>query len=221
MVLNSHFGRSGSVGDFFVRAFELFQGDRVTLRERMALSRARVVLGNEVIHSKTMEAVHQIAFLEAMPWSLTDEAWRLREQAEANALPEDFHLGRGGILDIEFIAQVLQIYYGSIHPTLRQSNTLAALLALREKDLLATQDYEILKHNYRFLRTLETRRQWMEGTSPTLLPTDEQLSKLAFMLSAGTADELQRSVAQARRQNRDLLERVLCDKRIATQKIDA
>jgi len=198
---------------------DYFQGDRVTLRERMALSRARVVLGNEVIHSKTMEVVHQIAFFEAMPWNLTDEAWRLREQAEANALPEDFHLGRGGILDIEFIAQVMQIHYGSIHPTLRQSNTLAALLALREKDLLASQDYEILKHNYRLLRRLETRRQWMEGTSPTLLPTGEQLSKLAFMLSAGTADELQQSVDQARRQNRDLLERVLCDKRIGTREI--
>ena len=186
-----------------------FQSENVSLRERMALCRARVVLGNEVIHNQAMEVIHQTAFREKSQSINIEEVFCLREQSEAAVPVEDFHFGWGGIADIEFIAQTLQLCHAYSHPSLRQSNTMATLMVLREKGLLEGRDHELLKHNYRLFRALEMRLQWMESASSTLLPTGQHLAKSALMLKFQNAGQLQESVEQARQQNRAILEKLL------------
>jgi glutamate-ammonia-ligase adenylyltransferase len=65
--------------------------------------------------------------------------------------------GRGGIVDIEFLVQMLQLRYGQRLPALRQRATLPALVALHACGILAEEDYQTLTQGYRFLRTLENR----------------------------------------------------------------
>src|SRR5207344_2618502 len=67
--------------------------------------------------------------------------------------------GRGGIRDVEFAVQLLQIVHGRRNPALRSPNTLSALQALAEEGYVADADAAALGEAYRFLRRLEHRLQ--------------------------------------------------------------
>jgi [glutamine synthetase] adenylyltransferase / [glutamine synthetase]-adenylyl-L-tyrosine phosphorylase len=73
--------------------------------------------------------------------------------------------GRGGMVDVEFIAQYLQLLHGGSRPKLRQANTLAVLRALREESLLGEKDFLVLDSGYRFLRRLENRLRLVHDQS--------------------------------------------------------
>src|SRR5262249_47326911 len=70
-----------------------------------------------------------------------------------------FHLkaGIGGLVDIEFAAQLLQLKYGHHFPELRVPNTLAALRKLKQVGLIRNDQYETLRDGYEFLRLVENR----------------------------------------------------------------
>jgi glutamate-ammonia-ligase adenylyltransferase len=65
--------------------------------------------------------------------------------------------GRGGLVDIEFLTQMLQLAHGFCYPELRRRETLHALEALNEKRLLKKGEYKLLADGYLFLRTLDHR----------------------------------------------------------------
>src|SRR4029079_646924 len=67
--------------------------------------------------------------------------------------------GRGGVRDVEFAVQLLQIVHGRRDPSLRSPNTLAALAALTTEGYVAAPDADALADAYRFLRRLEHRLQ--------------------------------------------------------------
>ena len=69
----------------------------------------------------------------------------------------DIKLGRGGIIDIEFLTQYLLIENGRAHPELRIANTYLALQALNKAGMLSDEDTDALLDGYRFLRLVENR----------------------------------------------------------------
>ena len=71
--------------------------------------------------------------------------------------------GRGGIRDIEFTVQFLQLLNGGKHPELRRTNMLATLRALEEIGYLSQTECESLVEAYKFLRRLENRLQVMQN----------------------------------------------------------
>ncbi|MEK7864509.1 MAG: hypothetical protein AAB175_01695, partial [Nitrospirota bacterium] len=85
----------------------------------------------------------------------------------------DIKRGYGGIREIEFFAQALQLIYAGREPLLRERVTQKALHMLLQKNLIGQTDYSVLLDNYRFLRTLEHRLQQMNDLQTHSLPSNE------------------------------------------------
>ena len=67
----------------------------------------------------------------------------------------DIKLSAGGIVDIEFIVQILQLRYGHADKDVRNANTISALRSLKEKEYISEADYHALADAYYFLRGIE------------------------------------------------------------------
>jgi len=81
-------------------------------------------------------------------------------------------LGRGGIREIEFIVQALQLLYGGDDPWLREPNTLKAIFRLTERGYLAPDLGRVLSRDYEHLRTAEHRLQILHELQTHTLPKD-------------------------------------------------
>ncbi len=95
--------------------------------------------------------------------------------------------GRGGIRDVEFAVQLLQIVHGRRDPLLREPNTLRALAALADEGYVAQADAEALADAYRFLRRLEHRLQIVRDLQTHDLPADPH-ARTTLARSLGLAD---------------------------------
>ncbi|TAK03470.1 MAG: hypothetical protein EPO39_12005 [Candidatus Manganitrophaceae bacterium] len=81
-------------------------------------------------------------------------------------------LGRGGIREIEFLVQTLQVYFGATRPAIRERNTLKALDKLLRSRLLSVEDHRCLREAYLFLRDVENKLQIVHDAQTHLVPTD-------------------------------------------------
>jgi glutamate-ammonia-ligase adenylyltransferase len=117
---------------------------------------------------------------------------RQRMEAELGREQEDnrFHIkaGRGGLTDIEFVVQLLQIRHGSRLVTLQVPNTLAALAELVRHGILTVADYHTLDRGYEFLRFLENRLRIASsyGTA-TVARTPQLLAHVSRLLRHSSA----------------------------------
>ncbi len=112
---------------------------------------------------------------------------RLEETAAAG----DLKRGPGGIVDIEFLVQMLQLQHARKHPRLRTPNTLAALAELHAAGLLGGDDYRFFDLQYRFLRMIEGRLRLLNSTARDTLPRDAtELNKLAHLMHYPGSDAL-------------------------------
>ena len=94
--------------------------------------------------------------------------------------------GRGGIRDIEFAIQFLQLLNGGDLPALRTSNTLDAIARLEDAGCLTHQERTILEENYSFLRKIEHRLQIMFDLQTHTMPeSPEELRRLAIRMGYG------------------------------------
>jgi glutamate-ammonia-ligase adenylyltransferase len=128
-----------------------------------------------------------LAYVEALwplVWKAGDrpgfvgEVQAMRRRVEANIPPaqaeRELKLGRGGLRDVEFAVQLLQMVHGRVDPSLRVGGTLPALMALSAGGYVGRDDAATLIASYRFLRTVEHRLQLLRLRRTHLLPTDEQ-----------------------------------------------
>ncbi|HKY39486.1 MAG TPA: bifunctional [glutamate--ammonia ligase]-adenylyl-L-tyrosine phosphorylase/[glutamate--ammonia-ligase] adenylyltransferase [Polyangiaceae bacterium] len=127
--------------------------------ERQALIRARFCAGDEALGARVM-ALATLAAYEGRPPPAEDlHRMRLRMERELGRerpTRRELKVGRGGLLDIEFLAQWLQMKHGS-DARVRTPDTGEALDALSTLGYLSRADYELLRDAYRFLRRLEQR----------------------------------------------------------------
>jgi glutamate-ammonia-ligase adenylyltransferase len=104
----------------------------------------------------------------------------MRERVEASGSERDLKRGFGGIIDIEFIAQMFRLKYGKHHPEVRHPNTWKTLEALRDHRLISSEEYGTLRSCYDFLRLVEIRLRIFHNRSLVELPDNlEDLEKLA------------------------------------------
>ena len=106
------------------------------------------------------------------------EVQAMRRRVEANIpagqADRELKLGRGGLRDVEFAVQLLQLVHGRVDASLRVGGTLPALRALSAGGYVGRDDAATLIASYRFLRTVEHRLQLLRLRRTHLLPTDEQ-----------------------------------------------
>ncbi len=180
-------GKSGSLAvslDEFARYFREGDGQ---LWERQALCRARVLIASPRMAEATARAVADAAFGHRWRKENAREIAHMRRRLEQAGKDDHLKRGPGGIVDIEFLVQMLQLKHGPHDPAIHQPNTLRALNALYQGGYLAEADHTLFAEGYRFLRTLESRLRLVNATARDKLPADPtELAKIAHLM--GFAD---------------------------------
>lgn len=165
--------------------------------ERQALLKARPVAGDVELGQEFVEVVAPFVYPEVLAPRAIDEVRqvkvRLEEYVRARGKAAvEVKRGWGGIRDIEFAVQLLQIVHGRRDERLREPNTLAALDALASSGYVAEADADALAAAYRFLRTVEHRLQIVRDLQTHELPSDRAArSTLARSLGFSGLDGLQ------------------------------
>ncbi|MBS0321917.1 MAG: bifunctional [glutamate--ammonia ligase]-adenylyl-L-tyrosine phosphorylase/[glutamate--ammonia-ligase] adenylyltransferase [Proteobacteria bacterium] len=118
---------------------------------------------------------------------LRDVHRQIREQAERRGRGDDVKLGRGGIREIEFIVQALQLVRGGRDPGMRQRGTRDALAAIAERELLPAPAVAALASAYDYLRRLEHRLQYRDDQQTQRLPADDG-ERAALAATMGAPD---------------------------------
>ncbi|MGC4092343.1 MAG: bifunctional [glutamate--ammonia ligase]-adenylyl-L-tyrosine phosphorylase/[glutamate--ammonia-ligase] adenylyltransferase [Polyangiaceae bacterium] len=158
--------------------------------ERQALLRARACAGDLQLGQRVVEIARVAAYERGAP--PVEELMRLRQRMEVELGRErpgryDLKTGRGGLLDIEFCVQWLQMHHG-LDQAVRSTDTAFALQALHERGYLERSLFFPLREGYRFLRRLEQRLHVLGGNSASLIDgSSSTLNELAR--SMGFSDE--------------------------------
>ncbi|HXJ84466.1 MAG TPA: bifunctional [glutamate--ammonia ligase]-adenylyl-L-tyrosine phosphorylase/[glutamate--ammonia-ligase] adenylyltransferase [Candidatus Methylomirabilis sp.] len=125
--------------------------------ERQTLTRARLIGGDPALGRVLRKQLDALVYGPLAPPPDLKEMRGLRERMERELGKENpgrLHVkfGRGGLVDVEFITQALQMLHGARVPSLRRANTIGALEAVKAAGLLPTDDCDRLIESYRFLR---------------------------------------------------------------------
>lgn len=177
--------------------------------EFQALIKARAAAGDrklgEAFVAQTREWVWSSAQREDFVASVQRMRERVTEHIHEERVEAEIKLGPGGLRDIEFSVQLLQLVHGQHEPTLHLAGTLSALEALVAGGFIGRSDGERLAHDYRLLRTFEHRLQMRDLRRTALMPTDEEARRiLARAASLGTADVLTERWEDTKREVRAL-----------------
>ena len=145
--------------------------------ERQALLKVRFVGGDEGLGRAFAAQAESVIYGAALTDAQADEIRAMKRRIEAERLkdPNDLKLGPGGMTDIEWTAQLLQLRHGARRPRLRTPNTLDALRRLRDDALVTQADWETLSGTYTRLVGLRNRlylRAGVSGNAPPTPPDD-------------------------------------------------
>ncbi|MET0752853.1 MAG: hypothetical protein ABWZ66_05750 [Pyrinomonadaceae bacterium] len=180
MRLRPH-GRVGALAITLGEAVKYYQNSAQSW-ERQVLIRSRASTGEAEIFRQFFDSVKNSVFskIETVENALRNVRLSKEkidfEKISANGF--DVKLGRGGIREIEFIAQALQLAYGGRDEWLRASHTLISLSRLADRKLIAESELTELSEAYTFLRRLEHRLQMENGLQTHLVPENVDRKKL-------------------------------------------
>lgn len=201
-------------------ALEYYQTSARTW-ERMAFIKALPLAGNLKLGRIFLKEIQPIIYRKFIDYSVLAEIRSLKlkilAETESHLLKgDDIKLGPGGIREIEFIVQTLQMVFGGKIPAIRERNTLKALEKLKEARILPREECRQLVQGYIFLRTLEHRLQMVHQRQTHSLPLQaDALEDVARKMPAKTAAEfpsaeaLVRDLDQVREKVRIVFENLL------------
>ncbi|MFQ5787879.1 MAG: hypothetical protein ACE5H1_07840, partial [Thermodesulfobacteriota bacterium] len=152
-------GQAGALVSSF-ESFRKYHQESAKLWERQALIKARPAAGNYELGKRVMETVNSFVYEKPLQDGFHKKIHHLRDRMEKEIAKESIEklnlkTGRGGLIDIEFLVQMLQLKFGIKYEEVRKQNTLEALYALKSCRLIETKDYQILKGGYNFLKRME------------------------------------------------------------------
>lgn len=170
--------------------------------ERAALVRARAIAGDLAFGARLLETLGPFVWRKSVdPLVITDMASMLaRARAEAGlAAGPDLKIGPGGIREVEFFTQGLQLVWGGREPGVRSTNTIEGLYKLRARGFVTEREERELSDAYFFLRRLEHRVQFATGQQTHTPPADPaMLDRIARSLGYDGPGPLQRELAAVR-----------------------
>lgn len=160
---------------------------RAELWEKQAILKARIVAGNEQLGRSTLEAAAPIIFAtpehEVRANVLSMKAKIEKSLSDRRRSEGHVKSGEGGIRDIEFVTQFLQLTHGRDAPSVRSPNTTDALLRLFDIGAIEADQYRALSAGYMFHRVVEHALQLQDMSARHALPTDtRELEHLARRL---------------------------------------
>ncbi len=215
-------GRLGEVA-ISLEGAKTYYRERARDWELQMLIKARISAGDRGLGAELLDEVEPLIYSSTLDFTVVEAASETRERiseklAARRGAQQGFNikLARGGIRDIEFLAQCLQRLHGGRERWVRHGGTLLALSRLHDKGLLSPTEYSRLASAYQFLRHLEHRLQFLEDRQTHTLPKDsDALNVLARKLpgahigGAATADSLLGLVNQHLEEVQEIYERVI------------
>jgi glutamate-ammonia-ligase adenylyltransferase len=185
--------------------------------EAQALLRARPCAGDEKLREAFVAAIAPVRFPKNLPDGALKQMRTLKARMESERLPRGvdprrhLKLGPGGLSDVEWTVQLLQLLHGHDHPSLRTTETLAALEAERGAKLLSASDAETLSEAWRLATDLRGAMALRGAAKDSdVLPSDiRELGVLADITESRlTGAQLDEAYARAARRARAVTERV-------------
>jgi glutamate-ammonia-ligase adenylyltransferase len=165
--------------------------------ERAAFIRARACAGDVALGERFLEAIRPFVWRRSLDFGaigeITSLTQRIRDhhaQGQAFGPGYDLKRGRGGIREVEFFAQGLQLIHGGRDPSLRAPATRDALAALASAGHVDQGEAEALRRAYERLRTVEHRVQMIDDRQTHTLPAGESLDRVARLDGLASGDAL-------------------------------
>jgi len=193
--------------------------------ERIALIKARGIAGSRELAYDFLRLHQSFIYPKSPTPDLLEEIANIKHRIERDVvgpekLDRDVKLGRGGIRDIEFVVQTLQLIHGARNPFLQEPSMLKALRALRELDLLPSDEVLALDNAYRFLRRVEHRLQ-IEAEQQTHTVPDEldPLTRLARSLRFASASDFTAALQNRMGLVRPIFQRIISESPAQSAKI--
>lgn len=196
-------------------AYAQYYEIRGALWERQMLLKARPIAGNLETGRRFLAELRPFVFPKTALVSPLDEIREMKERIEQHAdQTANIKLGEGGIRDIEFIVQALQLLGAGEDDYLREPNTMLALQRLGEREKIGKPDTATLTAAYQFYRILEHRLQLLHGSQTHSLPeTQVETSLLARRLGFSSGQLLLRKINRQRRSVRKVFDAVFREKK--------
>jgi [glutamine synthetase] adenylyltransferase / [glutamine synthetase]-adenylyl-L-tyrosine phosphorylase len=176
--------------------------------EFQALLKARTVAGDAGLGARYLDAVSPLVWQAASRANFVEDVQAMRRRVEEHVPPAEsarqLKLGPGGLRDVEFSVQLLQLVHGRTDQSLRSGTTLEALAALSDGGYVAREDAAVLDESYRFLRTLEHRIQLFRLRRTHLMPSAQPDLRRLGRAVGHRRDPAKAVVAQWQQQAREV-----------------
>jgi glutamate-ammonia-ligase adenylyltransferase len=171
---------SGQAGPLVttLESFESYHRERAMVWERQAMTKARWVAGEESFKDRISKVIGELTYSRPFGLDELEEIVRIRTRMEEEIAKEvqgghyDLKAGPGGLVDIEFAVQIMQLAHGGKDPSLRATSTLAVLKILSETGLVNEKQYNTLRRAYLFYREIENRSQIYQDRSDPRIPRE-------------------------------------------------
>ena len=215
------YGDSGAlVGSF--NALELYYQEQGREWERYAMIKARPVTGHPAAQQGLMKMLNGFVYRRYTDFSviaaLREMKSMMRAEVTRLGIDQDIKRGEGGIREIEFIAQSLQLIHGGRMPELQRTPLLETLQRLSDTGVLPQHEALVLAGHYRTARCLEHALQAMQDRQTQALPDEPQArEQLALLAGFASWADLEVKSTNARRVVADLFNALIADPRNPTE----
>ena len=190
-----------------IRYYEEYLATRSSLWERQSLIKARVLFGNNSLQERFERLAEEAIFSAALPpdWESGIIEMRKRMVDQRSKNRNDLKVGKGGLVDLEFAIQILQLRHGRNLRSLRVQNSFDAVSLLSREGMIGSGDAKTLRLNLERMRSLELLLRINTGENDFCIPEEKDvLSALAAALNIRSVDALRAFIKKMRVQNRRL-----------------
>jgi glutamate-ammonia-ligase adenylyltransferase len=205
-------GRAGPLATR-LKAFEAYQAEEAETWEHMALSRARVIAGPAPFRRKVGRAIGAVLTMRRDPKRVAKDVRAMRallDTEKGGGGPWNLKHAPGGLVDIEFVAQGLQLAHAADHPEILFTSTASALDRARDAGLLDRGDWEILHAAARLqLDLTQILRLALDGPFDPATASESLRQLLARVGEAPDFKTLTATLAHAQKAARKAFERVM------------
>ncbi len=159
--------------------YRQYYASRVQTWEKQSLTRLRFIAGNQSVGDRLMRLTRDLLYSHGLSPAQIKEIQLMRDRMtkeKVSPVQKGRHvkLDVGGIVDIEFAAQLLQLHWGWKFPQLRQGSTLEILAKVGELELLDKKSLRTFTDGYLFLRNVENRIRMVSGQSSEIIPEGKE-----------------------------------------------
>jgi [glutamine synthetase] adenylyltransferase / [glutamine synthetase]-adenylyl-L-tyrosine phosphorylase len=183
--------------------------------ERLALIKARGICGSRELAYEFLRQHQPFIYPKSPTLDLLDEIAAIKRRIERDIvgyenIGRDVKLGAGGIREIEFVVQALQLLHGARHAFLQETSTLKALPVLAQLELIPGGEAHALEVAYRFLRGVEHRLQIeAEQQTHTIPENGESLDRLARSLGFSSKENFTSALREHMQEVRSVFRRII------------